>query len=144
MSSISQESNQLSSSKRLLLALDNALTKLKDVERAKAEPIAIVGMGCRLPGGANDPASFWQLLCDGTDAITEVPEDRWNVDHYYDPNPDTPGKTYTRYGGFLQQVDQFDPLFFGISPREATSMDPQQRLLLEVSWEALEHAGLAA
>ena len=133
---------QLSSSQRLLLALDEAVTKLEAVERSKTEPIAIVGMSCRFPGGAKNPETFWQLLINGVDAITEVPPERWDVDAYYDPNPDTPEKMYTRYGGFLQEVDQFDPQFFSISPREAVKLDPQQRLLLEVSWEALENAGL--
>jgi acyl transferase domain-containing protein len=104
------------------------------------EPIAIIGIGCRFPG-AKDPETFWQLLRDGVDAITEIPTNRWNINELYDPNPESPGKMSSRYGGFLQQVDQFDPHFFGISPREAVSMDPQQRLLLEVAWEALEDAG---
>jgi acyl transferase domain-containing protein len=82
------------------------------------------------------------LLHDGVDAITEVPPDRWDIASYYDPNPDAPGKMYSRHGGFVQQLQEFDPHFFGISPREALSLDPQQRLLLEVSWEALEHANL--
>jgi malonyl CoA-acyl carrier protein transacylase len=106
------------------------------------EPIAIIGVGCRFPG-ANNPESFWRLLHDGVDAITKVPSNRWNVDAFYDPNPVTPGKMNTRWGGFLEQVDQFDSGFFGISPREAERMDPQQRLVLEVAWEALEDAGLA-
>jgi acyl transferase domain-containing protein len=105
------------------------------------EPIAIVGIGCRFPG-ANNPESFWELLRDGVDAITEVPADRWDVDAFYDPEPGIPGKMYTRYGGFIDQVDQFDPSFFGISPREAERMDPQQRLVLEVAWEALENAAV--
>ncbi|MBC6435614.1 type I polyketide synthase [Nostoc sp. HG1] len=104
------------------------------------EPIAIIGIGCRFPG-AKDPEAFWELLRKGVDAITEIPKNRWDLDKYYDPNPEIPGKTNSRCGGFLQQVDQFDPHFFGISPREAMSMDPQQRLLLEVAWEALEDAG---
>lgn len=108
-----------------------------------AEPIAIIGMSCRFPGGANTPEAFWQLLRDGRDAITEVPAERWNVDAYYDPDPNAPGKMYTRYGGFLQDISKFDAHFFGISPREALRMDPQQRLLAEVAWEALEHAGQA-
>jgi malonyl CoA-acyl carrier protein transacylase len=143
MNSISERVDQLSPLQRALLALKEARAKLEAVERAKTEPIAIIGMGCRFPGDANNPEAFWQLLRNGVDAIGEVPADRWDIDAYYDPDPDTPGKMYARYGGFLEQVDQFDPQFFGITPREAASMDPQQRLLLEVSWEALEHSGLA-
>ncbi|MBD3305670.1 AMP-binding protein, partial [candidate division KSB3 bacterium] len=105
------------------------------------EPIAVIGLGCRFPGAAN-PEEFWQVLSQGIDAITEVPASRWDVEAFFDPHPATPGKMNTRWGGFLEQVDQFDPQFFGIAPREAESMDPQQRLLLEVSWEALEHAGI--
>ncbi len=104
------------------------------------EPIAIIGVGCRFPGAKN-PEAFWQLLCNGVDAITEVPADRWNVDTFYDPKPGSLGKMNTRWGGFLEQVDQFDCQFFGIAPRETIYMDPQQRLLLEVAWEALENAG---
>ncbi len=106
------------------------------------EPIAIIGIGCRFPG-AKDPESFWQLLRNGVDAIAEVPKDRWDIDAFYDPEPGKPGKMSTRWGGFLEQVDQFDPSFFGISPREVERMDPQQRLVLEVAWEAIENAGLA-
>ena len=107
--------------------------------------IAIIGMGCRFPGGANNPEAFWALLRDGVDAVTEIPRERWNVDAYYDPDPDKPGKMYTRQGAFLDAdaVDHFDPFFFGMTPREAVSLDPQQRLLLEVSWETLENAGYA-
>ena len=105
------------------------------------EPIAIIGIGCRFPG-ANDPESFWRLLHNGVDAITEVPKERWDVDSLYDPEPATPGKMNTRWGGFLEQVDRFDPSFFGISPREAERMDPQQRLVLEVTWESLENASI--
>lgn len=104
------------------------------------EPIAIIGIGCRFPGAKNTEA-FWQLLRDGVDAITEVPRARWDVESFYDPDPAMPDKMNTRWGGFLTQVDQFDPQFFSISPREAASIDPQQRLLLEVAWEALEDAG---
>jgi len=109
---------------------------------AKTEPIAIIGIGCRFPG-AHGPEAFWQLLREGVDAITEVPAERFNLHAFYDPDPTIPGKMNTRWGGFLDQVDQFDPHFFGISPREALRMDPQQRLLLEVTWEALEDAGQA-
>jgi acyl transferase domain-containing protein len=105
------------------------------------EPIAIIGIGCRFPN-ANNPESFWKLLHNGIDAIAQVPKDRWDIDAFYDPNVGTPGKMNTRWGGFLDMVDQFDPGFFGISPREAERMDPQQRLVLEVAWEALEDAGV--
>ncbi|MDJ0903719.1 MAG: SDR family NAD(P)-dependent oxidoreductase [Xenococcus sp. MO_188.B8] len=141
MNDISERINQLSSSKHLLLALDEAVSKLEAVERFKSEPIAIIGMGCRFPG-ANNLEEFWQLLHDGVDTISEIPPQRWNPDLYYDPDPNTPGKMYIRHAGLLQQVDQFDPEFFGISPREALSIDPQHRLLLEVCWEALENAGV--
>jgi polyketide synthase 12 len=106
------------------------------------EPIAVIGMACRLPGAAS-PEEFWQLLRNGTDAIREVPPSRWNIDEYYDANPATPGKMNTRWGGFLDGIDEFDTRFFAITPREAVRMDPQQRLLLEVVWEALEDAGLS-
>ncbi|HEU4726518.1 MAG TPA: SDR family NAD(P)-dependent oxidoreductase, partial [Kofleriaceae bacterium] len=106
------------------------------------EPVAIVGIGCRFPGGVVDPAGFWRLLCDGRDAITQVPAERWNADELVSDDPAAAGKTTTRWGGFLSGVDQFDPQFFGISPREASRMDPQQRLLAEVAWEAMEDAGL--
>nr|AXN93621.1 PuwB [Symplocastrum muelleri NIVA-CYA 644] len=102
--------------------------------------IAIIGIGCRFPGVKNTEA-FWHLLRDGVDAIAEVPRTRWDINAFYDPDPAMPDKMNTRWGGFLEQVDQFDPQFFGISPREAASIDPQQRLLLEVAWEALEDAG---
>lgn len=104
----------------------------------KKEPIAIIGLSCRFPQASN-PQAFWELLRNGVDAITEVPPDRWDVDAFHSESPD-PGKVTTRFGGFLDNVDLFDPAFFGISPREAARMDPQQRLLLEVSWEALENA----
>ncbi len=107
---------------------------------ANGEPVAIIGVGCRFPG-ANGPGAFWRLLCDGGDAIREVPADRFDQHAFYDADPATPGKMNTRWGGFLDQVDQFDANFFGISPREALRMDPQQRLLLEVTWEALQDSG---
>ena len=108
----------------------------------RSEPVAVVGIGCRFPGGVRGPDSFWERLRAGFDAVREVPPERWPVDAYYDADPETPGKIYTRYGAFLDEVDRFDAKFFGISPREAASMDPQQRLLLETAWEALEHAGI--
>ena len=109
-------------------------------ESGGADPIAIIGMGCRFPGAAG-LEEFWALLRDGVDAITEIPRERWDVDALYDPLPGTLARMSTRWGGFLPGVDRFDPHFFGISPREAAAMDPQQRLLLEVTWEALENAG---
>ncbi len=103
-------------------------------------PIAITGIGCRFPDAVG-PEAFWGLLTRGGDAIKEIPADRFDVDAFYDARPGTPGKIYSRWGGFLDQIDHFDPYFFGISPREAAGMDPQHRLLLEVAWEALEDAG---
>jgi acyl transferase domain-containing protein/SAM-dependent methyltransferase/acyl carrier protein len=124
-----------------LNALEEMQGRLNEAERSKTEPIAVIGMGCRFPGGADTPEAFWQLLRNGGNAVREVPADRWDVSGYFDPDPEAPGKIYTRFGGFLDQVDKFDSQFFGISPREALSLDPQQRLVLEVGWEALERAG---
>ncbi|MBX3010154.1 MAG: type I polyketide synthase, partial [Caldilineaceae bacterium] len=109
----------------------------------QAEPIALIGIGCRLPGGVHGPDSFWQLLQHGVDAITEIPTDRWNIQKFFDPDQTKPGRTYAKWGGFIDKIDQFDAQFFGISPREAAVMDPQQRLLLEMTWEALEDGGQA-
>lgn len=131
------------SPKRLALLALELNEKLEDINRRRREPIAVVGLACRFPGGADDPDRFWELLRDGRDAIIEVPADRWDARAWYDPNPDAPGRMSVATGGFLQNVDQFEPGFFGISPREALTMDPQQRLLLEVTWQALELAGIA-
>ncbi|WP_375765194.1 polyketide synthase dehydratase domain-containing protein [Archangium gephyra] len=106
------------------------------------EAIAIVGLGCRFPGNVTDSESYLKLLMEGQHAVQEIPEDRRAMERFFDPNPGTPGRFYTRHGGFIEGVDLFDADFFGITPREAEAMDPQQRLLLEVGWEALEHAGL--
>jgi acyl transferase domain-containing protein/NADPH:quinone reductase-like Zn-dependent oxidoreductase/thioesterase domain-containing protein/acyl carrier protein len=106
------------------------------------EPIAIVGIGCRFPGGGHDPRSFWRMLLDRTDAVTEIPPDRWNIERFYHPSPGAPGRTYAKWGAFLESLDEFEPECFGISPREAAYMDPQQRLLLEVAWEALLDGGV--
>src|SRR5437762_3482563 len=129
-------------------------SSLSTIKRLKAElaqqtkgqePIAIIGMGCRFPGGCHDPETFWQFLAAGGDGIIEAPRDRWSLEDFYDPDPNATGKIYLREAGFLQEnVGDFDARFFGISPREAVEMDPQQRLLLEVSWEALELAGIPA
>src|SRR6185295_401181 len=107
---------------------------------AADEPIAIIGIGCRFPG-ARGPRAFWQLLREGKDAISEVPASRWDLSRLFDPDASAPGKMSSRWGGFLDAVDEFDATHFGISPREAERMDPQQRLLLEVAWEALEDSG---
>src|SRR5882757_7518126 len=104
--------------------------------------IAVIGIGCRFPGGVNDTESFWKLLVEGREAVGEVPLDRWNVDRFFDAEVGLPGKSIARRGGFLEGIDQFDPQFFGISPREAPYVDPQHRLLLETAWEAIEDAGL--
>ena len=117
-----------------------ATNGLNTQHEMETEPIAIIGIGSRFPGSSG-PQEFWQAIRDGVDAITEVPEDRFNLRDVYDPDRTIPGKINTRWGGFVEQVDGFDPQFFGISPREAARMDPQQRLLLEVTWEALEDAG---
>ena len=116
--------------------------RLAQHEAQRAEPIAIVGMGCRFPGSANSAQAYWDMLRDGVDAISEVPAQRWDLSQLHDSDNAAPGKMCSRFGGFIDDVDAFDAAFFGISPREAESMDPHQRVLLEVCWEALEHANI--
>ena len=112
-----------------LLQLEKMQSKLNALEYAQTEPIAIIGMGCRFPGGIDHPAALWQILRDGVDTITEVPKNRWDADAYYDPDPDANGKMYTRDGSFVNEVDTFDAGFFNISPREAINLDPPTALI---------------
>ena len=137
------DAHELSPIKRALLELRDLRVRLEETERRQHEPVAIIGMGLRFPGGADEAGSFWKLLQDGVDAIKEVPADRWDASGLFYPDPDLPGKMSTRFGGFLEKIYDFDPHFFGISPREAETMDPQQRLLLEIVWEALENAAVS-
>ncbi len=142
---MSHDSEQKSSAalQRALVAIKDLRTRLESMEQAQNEPIAIIGMGCRFPGSGENVDAYWRMLLDGEDAICEIPRERWDAEALYDPDPATPGKMSTRWGGFLKRpVAQFDAGFFGIGKREADHMDPQQRVLLEVTWETLQMAGV--
>jgi acyl transferase domain-containing protein len=136
-------SDPQSTLKRALRELRTLRGRLKATEGRLHAPVAVIGMGLRLPGGVEDAGGLERLLWKGVDAIGDIPADRWSLEALFDPDPDAPGKMSTRFGGFLTNVDKFDAAFFGISPREAASMDPQQRLLLELAWESLENAAIA-
>lgn len=136
-----KEAAQRSAVKQALFAIKDLKARLEIAERSKHEPIAILGMACRLPGGVDTPEKYWENLVNGVDAIADIPKDRFDVDRFFGKRGE-PGKMYVRQGGFLDRIDGFDQRFFNISPREVISMDPQQRLLLEVMWEALENAGI--
>ena len=138
---MSNRADELSPNKRALLKIRELKEQLAEARNVRFEPIAVVSMACRFPKTADHPDKFWQALVDQTDLVSEIPDDRWDLDAFHDEDPDAPGKMYARKGVFLDGIDQMDPEFFGISPREATWVDPQQRLLMETGWEAMERAG---
>ncbi|MET7771699.1 thioester reductase domain-containing protein [Nocardia sp. NPDC005366] len=129
--------------RRALLEVRTAREEAAKARHALSEPIAVIGAGCRFPGGVSGIEDFWTMLMDGRSGVVDTPRDRWDVDAFFDADPDVPGRTYSRHGGFLSDVRGFDATVFGIPPREAISIDPQHRLILEVAWEALEHASIA-
>ncbi|WP_449657736.1 type I polyketide synthase [Streptomyces echinatus] len=129
--------------KRATTELERSRRRVRELEEQGREPIAVIGMGCRYPGGVRTPEDLWRIVDEGVDVVTEFPTDRgWDVEAIYDPEPGAPGKSYVRHGGFLHDAAECDPAFFGISPKDAPGTDPQQRLLLEVTWEAFERAGI--
>ena len=143
MTDFRERIEKLSPRRLTLLALE-LQSRLEALEREKTDPIAVIGIGCRIPQAGRGAGSFWKMLTAGADAVSQVPGDRWDASAWYDSDPDSAGHSSTTWGSFLSDIDRFDAQFFHISAREAASMDPQHRILLETSWEALEHAGRPA